>query len=350
MRKMLLITISVTGLLAGPNESARASCDGVEVAVAAEKKCFKTGAGKTEWFKDCPSCPEMVVVPAGEYLMGTSAADIAAYDSKLIAFERKVFNETRMKFATPPEKKEFDEVYVPKLMRRHEQPQTKVRIGQPFAVGRFVVTFAEWSACRADGGCSFDPKIECERANEKVCGPVRTGVPYTTDRHPVVNIDWSSAKAYVAWLSNKTGKNYRLLSESEWEYVARAGTTSAYWWGQSIRPDQANYDPSGKGDRFYNKTGRSLPVDAYPPNPWGLYNVHGNVEEWVEDHWNDNHAGNPGDGSARTTGPLGQFGPIRVVRNGGFLTEPWELRAAFRYTDGIDSSRTSRGFRVARPL
>ena len=125
------------------------------------------------------------------------------------------------------------------------------------------------------------------------------------DRHPVVCVNWNDAKAYAEWLSSKTGKTYRLLSEAEREYVTRAGTTTPFWWGTSITPQQANYNGNflyaGGGSKGEYRQ-RTVPVDSFEPNPWGLYNVHGNVWEWTEDCWNASNSGNPGNGSARTTG------------------------------------------------
>jgi formylglycine-generating enzyme required for sulfatase activity len=202
-----------------------------------------------------------------------------------------------------------------------------------FAVGKFAVTFAQWDACVDDGGCgSYIP-------DDRGWG--------RGDR-PVINVNWNDAKAYVAWLSKKTGKEYRLLSEAEREYVARAGTTTPFWWGSSITPDQANYDGSadpykggGAKGEYRQKT---LPVKSFKPNPWGLYQVHGNVWEWVEDCWNANYDGAPGDGSARTTGDCARH----VQRGGSWSLDPWDLRAAKRgwYLTGIRYFNW--GFRVAR--
>ena len=123
-------------------------------------------------------------------------------------------------------------------------------------------------------------------------------------------------KAYAAWLSTKTGKSYRLLSETEREYVARAGTTTPFWWGSSITPKQANYygsaDPYEGGGSKGEYRQRTVAVDSFEPNPWGLYNVHGNVWEWTEDCWNESNNGNRGNGTAQTTGDCGR----RVVRGG----------------------------------
>src|SRR5262249_35063340 len=123
-----------------------------------------------------------------------------------------------------------------------------------------------------------------------------------TGDHPAVCVSWEDATAYVGWLSSKSGRRFRLLTESEWEYAARAGTVTRFWWGESIAPNQANgnfssiADPNGKNGPWRQST---VPVDSFEPNPWGIYQVHGNVWEWVEDCWSVSHAGVSIDGSAR---------------------------------------------------
>ena len=236
------------------------------------------------------------------------------------------------------------------------EAQLRVSIERSFAVGRFGVTFHEWDACVADGGC------DDYKPNDKGWG---------RGRRPVINVSWNDAKGYTTWLARRTGKSYRLLSEAEREYVTRASTTTPFWWGASITPAQANYDGNytyqgggAKGD--YRQ--RTEPVDSFEANPWGLYNVHGNVWEWTEDCWNsDNIASidlkaatdaaienflkrgltsNPGNGGARTTGDCSS----RVIRGGSWVSVPKQLRSAFRF--GFISSGRSHdfGFRVARTL
>jgi formylglycine-generating enzyme required for sulfatase activity len=195
------------------------------------------------------------------------------------------------------------------------------------------VTFAEWDACVADGGCKG------YRPDDRGWG---------RDRRPVINVSWDEAKLYINWLNAKTGKAYRLLSEAEREYVTRAGTTTPFWWGATITPKQANYDGSaepyeggGTKGEFRRQT---VPVDSFEANPWGLFNVHGNVWDWTEDCWNGSNQGNPGNGSARTTGDCG----LRVVRGGSWFDHPRRLRAAFRV--GNDDRDDNLGFRLARTL
>ena len=164
----------------------------------------------------------------------------------------------------------------------------------------------------------------------------------------MINVSWDDAKAYVAWLSQATSKPYRLLSEAEREYVTRAGTTTPFWWGPSISTTQANYDGNSTyrngTEREYRQ--RTVPVDSFQPNPWGLYQLHGNVWDWMEDCWHDNYNGAPSDGSAWTPGDCDR----RVVRGGSWDSIPRGLRAADRdwNTPGIRSD--SGGFRVARTL
>jgi formylglycine-generating enzyme required for sulfatase activity len=137
--------------------------------------------------------------------------------------------------------------------------------------------------------------------------------------------------------------------EAEREYVARAGTTTPFWWGSSITPKQANYDGkytyAGGGSKGEYRD-RTVPVDSFEPNPWGLYQVHGNVFDWVEDCWNDSNNGNPGDGSARTTGDCSG----RVVRGGSWFLDPQALRSAYRVWNSSDFRDYGRGFRLARTL
>ena len=167
---------------------------------------------------------------------------------------------------------------------------------------------------------------------------------------PVINVNWNDAKAYVKWLSKKTGKEYRLLSEAEREYVARAGTTTPFWWGSSITPDQANYDGSadpykggGAKGEYRQKT---LPVKSFKPNPWGLYQVHGNVWEWVEDCWNANYDSVPGDAAPVASGDCSQH----PVRGGSWQTSPSFLRAAVRFGELPSLKNGVVGFRLARTL
>jgi formylglycine-generating enzyme required for sulfatase activity len=164
----------------------------------------------------------------------------------------------------------------------------------------------------------------------------------------VINVSWDDAKEYAAWLSRKTGKTYRLLSEAEREYVTRAGTTTPFWWGSSISTSQANYNGrytyGGGAEGEYRQ--KTLPVDSFQPNPWGLYQVHGNVWDWVEDCWNASYQGAPSDGSAWTSGDCHR----RVVRGGSWVNNPQGLRSAIRDRVTTDNRLSGLGFRVGRTL
>jgi formylglycine-generating enzyme required for sulfatase activity len=247
----------------------------------------KPGSGQS--FRDrladgqpCPMCPEMVVVPAGTFTMGSPPGELG---------------------------RDPGEVQVP------------VTIARPFAVGKYAVTFDQWDACAADIVCMPQPPLVGRYGSR-----------------PVINVNWDDAKVYAGWLSRKTGKTYRLLSEAEREYVTRAGTTTPFWWGSSISLNQANYNRNRK---------QTVPVDSFEANPWGLFNVHGNVWEWTEDCWNDSNQGNPGDGSARTT--TGECSR-RVIRGGSWLYNPQKLRAAYRSRHPTDKRDNNLGFRLARTL
>jgi formylglycine-generating enzyme required for sulfatase activity len=259
------------------------------------RPCIKPGSGES--FKDCPECPEMVIVPSGSFIMG------------------------------PPNRE-------PEC-KQNEFPQHTVTIAEPFAVGKFAVTFAEWDACVADGGCNG------YHADDNLWG--------RKDR-PVINVSWSEAKAYVLWLSNKTKASYSLLSEAEREYVTRAGTTTPFSWGSSISTEQANFLGStvaykGGGSKGEYR-GKTMPVQSFKPNPWGLYQVHGNIWEWVEDCGHDNYFGAPDDGSAWITGNCRNG---YVIRGGSWMDFPAFLRSASRkWTNSARSSFV--GFRVARMI
>jgi formylglycine-generating enzyme required for sulfatase activity/tetratricopeptide (TPR) repeat protein len=251
----------------------------------------------TEQFKDCPECPDMVVVPAGEFMMGSPASE---------------------------------------LERSGDETQVRATIAQPFAVGKFAVTFDEWDACLADGGCNG------YRPGDQGWG---------RGKRPVINVNWDDVKAYATWLSRKTGKIYRLLSEAEREYVTRAGTTTPFWWGSSITPKQANYDGSAEPYKGGGSKGEyrkaTVPVDSFEANPWGLYQVHGNVWEWTEDCWNDSNTGNPGNGIARATG---DYCNRRVLHGGSWFSLPLSLRAAFRSGHSTVDRFSFDGFRLARTI
>jgi formylglycine-generating enzyme required for sulfatase activity len=213
----------------------------------------------------------------------------------------------------------------------NEGPQRRVTIARPFAVGRFEVTFAEWDACEAAGGCSH--------------GPGDGG--WGRDNRPVINVSWNDiTKEYLPWLSRKTGKTYRLLTEAEWEYAARAGTATPFWWGSSISTTEANYDGrvTSTGGSKGESRAKTVPVDSFAANPWGLYNVHGNVWEW--DCWSENYNGAPVDGSARAAGDCDR----RVLRGGSWNRQPQLLRAASRDRYLRVDRGYGIGFRVGRTL
>ena len=238
-------------------------------------------AGPGRQFRDCEECPLMVEVPAGWFVMGSPQLEGGG----------------------------------------DERPQHRVTIGERFAVGAYEVTFAEWEACVSGGGCGG------QRPDDEGWG--------RGDR-PVINVNWEEAQAYVRWLSWKTGEEYRLPSESEWEYVARAGTTTPFHTGKTITTDQANYRGS-----------RTERVGTYGANAFGLHDVHGNVFEWVQDCWNDSYEGAPADGSAWERDDCSHYD--RVLRGGSWYYDSWTFRSASRDTNwGIDDSLV--GFRVARTL
>jgi formylglycine-generating enzyme required for sulfatase activity len=264
---------------------------GLKVLSGSDEAALKQKAA----FKECDKCPEMIVVPPGSFLMGSNDSG--------------------------PQR-------APAESSRH-----KVTFAHPFAVGRFAVTFEEWDACVADGGCDGYK-------------PWDNG--WGRGKHPVINVSWSDAKSYVAWLSERTGKPYRLLSEAEREYVARAGTTSAFWWGASISRRQANYEEKTSQDKAAKGSPgqRTMPVDSYQPNPWGFYQVHGNIWEWVEDCLNDDYAGAPADGTAWLTGHCDR----RVLRGGSWVSTASALESGSRYGVQAEGRVSNVGFRVARIL
>lgn len=294
--------------------AAQQHCDGVELEIGLDgRRCLKPGAAES--FKDCADCPEMVVVPSGTFTIGSP----------------------------------LDEERHPGSIEREDQ--VPIVIAEPFAVGRFSVTRGEFAAFvaatnyRPEGGCFVLTGSTYKRNQERSW---RSPGFAQNGRHPVVCVSWDDTKSYVAWLSSVTGKSYRLLSEAEREYVTRAGSTTPFWWGTDVSTDRANYDGNigyGAGPKGVWR-GATVPVDSFAPNPWGLYNVHGNVWEWTEDCWNRENAGNPGDGRARTHGDCS----LRVLRGASWNNYPHTIRSARRYMAPVGNRLDNIGFRVARVL
>ncbi len=244
---------------------------------------------------DSPYAPEMMEIPAGSFIMGS-----------------------------PPDERG---------RKPAEGPQHRVEIREPFAMSRDLVTFDEWDACAEDGGCRhyFPSDQHWGRANR-----------------PVINVSWNDAQDYIAWLSAKTGKAYRLPTEAEWEYAARAGTTTPYYQGYELNTDEANYDGAD-----YQRDGSpgiyrqmTTPVGSFAPNGFGLTDMEGNVWEWTEDCWNPDYRGAPSDDSARKSGDCNR----RVVRSGAFNNTPAYARSAFRFWEVGELRSAFIGFRVVREL
>jgi formylglycine-generating enzyme required for sulfatase activity len=238
-------------------------------------------------FTECArGCPTMVIVPAGKFVMGSS----------------------------PDEKDRSPS----------EGPQREVSIVRPFAVGKTEVTFEQWDSCVAAGACE----------------PARDSTWGRGDR-PVINVIWDDAKQYVAWLSRVTGNEYRLLSEAEWEYAARAGSQTRFSFG----------DDDAQLGRYAwyrdNSDRKTQPVSEKAANAFGLHDMHGNVFEWVEDLWHPTYEGAPSDGGAwLDNGTPGR----RVVRSGSWYYDSPQLRSASRAGPPASLRDGNVGFRIARTL
>ncbi|MCY3547121.1 MAG: formylglycine-generating enzyme family protein [Gemmatimonadetes bacterium] len=243
-------------------------------------------------FRDCAVCPAMVRVPAGAFLMGSPESESGRYQD--------------------------------------EGPQRVVLVAA-FAAGVHEVTFTEWEACVEAGGCL-----------EHLPGDEGWG---RADR-PVINVNWTDAQAYVEWLSEVTGHRYRLLSEAEWEYAARAGASTARPWGETVTDAclfaNGDYSALPCGDGHEN----TAPAGSFKPNAFGLYDLLGNVWEWTQDCWNEGYAGAPGDGRAWESGDCS----ARVLRGGSWYHGVKDLRVAYRLRSPFLDRSLIVGFRVARSL
>lgn len=244
-------------------------------------------------FQDAPFAPEMVLVPAGAFMIGTAPEEL----SGLSGLDVSDYH----------------------MWVRHEAPKHAGVIPHPFAVGRFAITFDEWDLFASANGLEKKQDDEWGRG-----------------RRPVINVTWNEAVDYVTWLTEVTGKPYRLLSEAEWEYCCRAGTETTYCTGDAITKEQARFS-----------AGRTVEVGSYSCNAWGLHDMHGNVWEWCRDIWHDSYNGAPTDGTAWLQG-----GNIdrRVVRGGSWNFNRQDLRSAYRGRQLIQHRSNDLGFRVARTL
>ncbi len=293
-------------------------------------------------FRDCPDCPEMVVIPAGSFTMGSPKSEV----------EHDASSEIRLQL----------------------EGSLRVINIQQFAAGKFDITRGQWAAFVSDtgrpttGGCSWsglpgpagskpwDPHPEASWNN---LGFLQD------DNHPVVCITWNDAQDYIQWLSRKTGATYRLLTEAEWEYAARAGTSTPYPWGSTASHEYANYGTDTvAGVGFVlgrDKWLTTSPVGAFPPNQFGLHDMHGNVLQWVEDCFSESYAGLPTDGSAykediilkMQTARLSRMNgrsscSFRICRGGDAWDHPPLIRSASR--NWAERPTAGLGFRVAKTL
>ncbi|WP_096704966.1 formylglycine-generating enzyme family protein [Magnetospirillum sp. 15-1] len=252
------------------------------IIIAALTVVFTAGIAQAQTpdssFRDCDDCPEMVVIPAGSFMMGA--------DKNL---------EDASDFETP----------------RH-----RVTIARPFAIGKYEVTQAEWMAVMGGNPSKFRGRLR-----------------------PVEQVSWDDAQDFIRRLNAKTGKTYRLPTEAEWEYAARAGTTTAYSFGD----DRSKL---GQYAWFAGNSGKEThPVGQLQANRFGLYDMDGNVLEWVEDCWHDNYTGAPTDGSAWQGRSC-----LRVNRGGSWYYIPSVFRSANRYRDNSGTRGNDLGFRLARTL
>jgi len=236
---------------------------------------------------DCKHCPEMVAIPGGSFRMG----DLSGEGSYT------------------------------------EKPVHTVRI-QAFKLGKYEVTFAQWDACVADGGCG---------------GYRPSDSGWGRGNRPVIDVSWNEAQSFISWLNNQTNGKYRLPSEAEWEYAARAGSTTKYSWGNNIGNNRAVCN--GCGSRWDDQ--QTAPVGSFEANAFGVNDLHGNVWEWIEDCWHNNYQGAPTTGRAWNNG--GNCSR-RVIRGGSWYNIPAHFRSAIRDRYTSTYRFNNRGFRLAQDL
>jgi formylglycine-generating enzyme required for sulfatase activity len=241
--------------------------------------------GKGAGSRDCSSCPVMVNVQPGSFVMG----DDRGY--------------------------------------RTEKPAHRVTLESPFAIGKYEVTLEEWNACVSAGACRAIADSSAANLNEK---------------SPALDLSWEDAQQYVRWLSRLTGEDYRLPTEAEWEYAARAGTTSRYWWGSNMEPGKANC--KGCGGDWSNEA--PAEVDSFPANPFGLHGLNGGVWEWVADCWHDSYRGAPRDGSAWEESDCRR----NVIRGGSWRNDSTYAHSASRFKYDNNVRYIQNGFRAAKSL
>ena len=301
---------------------ARAAAEALRKAEAGKKARQQTAMKPGRVFRDCADCPEMVVVPASSFTMGAPASE-----------------EDRNKW---------------------EGPQHRVRISQPFAVGKYEVKRGEFERFVAATGHSMGNSCSTFDDGDRSDRDWRNPGYRQDSGHPAVCVSWDDARAYVSWLSRKTGHRYRLLNEAEWEYATRAGSGAARYWGND-EAGQCRHANGADSALLRNRSGASgrrpatcndgyvhtSPAGSFPSNAFGLHDMLGNVWEWVEDCEHRSYSGAPSDGSAWTAG--GNCSR-RVWRGGSWWEGPWGLRSATR-TWGLTGIRLDRlGFRVSRTL
>ena len=267
---------------AAPKSVKRKPAGGKQARQTAEQKRLDLQWPAGKEFQDCDFCPQMVVVPTGGFTMGGES----------------------------------------------EEPRHRVTVPRRFAIGKYEITFAEWDACVRAGGC------DGHRAGDRNWG---------RGRRPAIYVSWRDARSYVRWLQRFLGQPYRMLSEAEWEYAARAGTRTAYAWGVAAGRNRANC--KGCGSRWDGR--KTAKVGTFAPNAFGLHDMHGNAREWVADCWRGSYRGAPADGGAWTEGADCRK---RVVRGGSWSDIPWDIRSARRMAGKYKARNSKTGFRVALTL
>ncbi len=248
-------------------------------------------------FRDCDICPQMVAIPPGNFMMGSRGVIEGNFDDEL--------------------------------------PMHRVGIDYFFAVGKYEVTVEEYSVFVEKSGYDGGRSCWISLMEERDGLTWRNPGYRQSGGNPVACVSWRDANAYIRWLSRRTGKKYRLLSEAEWEYAARAGSDTRYHFGNAISSEQASY-----------LSGETVAVGRYEPNAFGLHDMHGNVWEWIADCWHGNYRGAPQNGEAWTAGDCKQ----RMLRGGAWNFPPFSLRSAARAGNQPDLRSNSYGFRVARML